>query len=127
MKDEPDNPYIATEVPGSWDIPFRRWVLGVGLPAVLLALGVEDIVTRVCEVPVPRGRYRGVEWMELKGAGAVWFGLFQFGASVALHGRYYWRYHLVRWRIWETVQNIGLGLAAVATVFTLALLWKAHF
>jgi len=127
VSDEGDNPYIATEVPGSWDIPFRRRVLGACLPLFVLLLGVEDSVTRVCEVPVPQGRYRGVEWMELRGAGAVWFGLLQFGAAIALHGRYRWRYHPVRWRIWETIQNAGLGLATVATVFTLALLWKTHF
>lgn len=130
MREEADNPYIADQVPGSWDVPFRRWGLGACLPIILFLLGVEDMATRVCEVPLPAGgRFsgRGIAWMELKGAGAVWFGLLQFGAAVALHGRYHWRYHPLRSRIWEAIQNVGLGLAAVATVFTLALLWKAHF
>ncbi len=127
MSDEGDNPYIANEVPGSWDIPFRRWVLGVCLPVILFVLGVEDMVVRVCQVPVPQGRFNGYVWMELKGAGAVWFGVLQWGMAIALHGRYHWRYHPVRWRIWEAIQNTGFGLAAVATVFTVALLWKTHF
>jgi hypothetical protein len=127
MREEPDNPYIANEVPGSWDIPFRRWVLGVGLPVVLLLMGIQDIEALVCDLPIPRRRGVGIQWMKLRGAGAVWFGLAQAGIAAAMHGRFYWRYHAARWRIWETVQNIGLSLATIATICTCVLLWKTHF
>jgi len=126
MNSENDNPYRLREVPGSWDLPFKRWVIGICLAGVLLVLGGDDVWQASTKVPVLKGRYSGLAWMQLDGAGARWFGFFQIGIATLLNGRYFWRFHSKRWRQHLAIQNVGIGLAALSLTIAYWFLWKAH-
>jgi len=122
-----ENPHLFREIPGSWDIVFKKWAIGVAAAAFLLYLGLDDFFKAACSVPVPRGRFGGSVWMDLTGAGARWFGLVQLGLSISWHGRYYWRFLKRHWNHYHSIQNAGIALAAVSTIVTYAYPWKAHF
>lgn len=127
MKLPEDNPHLANEMPGSWDVPFKKWLLGIAAFVFFLVLGVGNLVDATCSVPVPRGRFNGFAWMTLEGAGARWFGLCQIGAGVFLHGRFFWRYHRRFWTVHERIQNGSVILMAVSVVMTYVFLWRTQF
>ena len=126
MSSDNDNPYLFREVPGSWDVPFKKWLIGTALAIVLVGLGIEDVLQASCTVPVIKWRYSGLAWMKLDGAGAQWFGIFQVGIAVLLNGRYFWRLHPKCWRRYELIQNAGIGLAALSLTITYWFLWKVY-
>jgi hypothetical protein len=114
-------------MPGSWDVPAKKWLVGAGLAAVLAWHGVGDLITAVCEVPVPRGRFNGMKWMPLEGAGARWFGVCLLACALGLNARFFWRFHRDWWRHYEAVQGFCIGLAAVSIVVTYGYLWQKHY
>lgn len=126
MRQPGPNPHLHDYAPSSWDPPFKRWVLGVGLSIFLTHLGFQDVLTGVADVPVPRSRFGGGEWMEVSGADAYSFGCAQIGLALFLHGRYFWRLHSSLWKFYPLLSGFGAIVCAVGTILTYALLLKTH-
>ena len=125
MDTEEQNPHLATEIPGSWDIAFKKWGIGACVALLMLVWGVEDVHRALCWVPVPVKR--GLSWMELSGAGARWFGGVQIAFSCFLHGRYFWRFHDRLWRQYRAVEAGGLALTSVSVIITYIYLWRTYY
>lgn len=114
-------------MPGSWDVPVKKWVMGAGMALVLAWYGVGDVFAAACNVPIYHGRFSGFEWMRLEGVGARWYGMCLVACALGLNARFFWRFHRNWWRYYEPVQNFGAGLAALSLTITYIYLWKAHF
>lgn len=122
--DEP-NPHLLEFTPGSWDPPFRKWILGVLVPVGFAIHGSFILLTQSAQVLVLayKGRFRGLDWIPVEGAQAITWGLTMVGLSILLHGRYHWRYRNPGWTHFETIQGVGAILAVIAFVATYAQIW----
>lgn len=120
--DEP-NPHLLEFTPGSWDPPFRKWILGVLVPVGFAVHGSIILLTQSAHVLVFEGRFRGIDWIPVEGFQAFTWGLTMWGLSLLLHGRYHWRYRNPGWTHFETIQGLGAILAVGAFVATYAQIW----
>lgn len=120
MTEPETNPHLLEQAPGSWDPPFRKWVLGVALPVALLVPALRAMLAASASIPMPVRGSRGIVWMPAEGLMAITWGCALAGVAVALHGRYHWRYRRTGWERFEMVQTIGLVMAVIGLGSTVA-------
>jgi len=119
MSREP-NPHLAALTPGSWDPPFKRWIVGTALALVLLSLGLVNLVEGSATVPMPRKGHTA--WVPVEGLPAATWAFAKIGAAVFLNGRYFWRFTDELWPHCETIQNFGATVGVLCAALTYALI-----
>lgn len=107
MSQDEDNPHLANEVPGSWDIPFKRWIIGIGIAAWLVVSGMIDIFNGHSRFPVPFIEEIPTSWLEVSGVGSVFGALVKISAGVILYSRYFMRFHIRMWKSYHQVEWVG--------------------
>lgn len=126
-----DNPYLNELDPGESQAPLMRWSLGVVLTVALAWGGLsimragEGWIPFVIRQPAVFFRRHDVTWVRVEGPAAVCLGMALFGAAIAIHGRYYWRYTHRGWYFSEVVLYAGVAIALTSLVVSYGLsLWR---
>jgi len=128
MPHDDSNPHVLDFTPGSWDLPFRRWVLGALAPCGLLAYGLSAVLSQTATVPTAGGRMGGFRWIEAHGWSAITWGVALIGFALLMHGRYHWRYRDLGWMHYEAIQGIGalIGVLGLAVTYAqlIVMVWS---
>lgn len=125
-----DNPYLTDVPPGAWQVPLRRFGVGILVAAIIAGNGLATLRAGTAWVPVVQrnvGLFRPhrVSWVRAEGLAGRAFGMALVGAAIAIHARYFWRLRPRGWYHWELFHLPGVVIGVVSFVTAYALvLWQ---